>query len=153
MTSSRRPKAWRTARKPPCRRSSTVASRHWTTPSVDDVLAATQFLDQMVELDGEADAEHVSQAGTGQAEPRREADPHVPGQLPAEHRREVVRSVAKRQRPAVSDTPVGFSAGNEFLSAEDTRPACRTMQGTRCCHRIPKLPGCVRQISPRDSNA
>ena len=41
------------------------------------VPAATQFLDQMVELDGEADAEHVIQAGMGQAEARGEADTHV----------------------------------------------------------------------------
>src|SRR3974390_25498 len=104
----------------------------------------------MVELDGEADAEHVIQAGTGQAEPRREADPHVSGELPAEHRREVLRRVAERQRPGVSDTPVGFSTGDELLGTEGAYPAGRTMQGMSRCHRIPKLPRRVRQVFFRD---
>ncbi len=58
--------------------------------------AGTQSFDQMVELDGEADAERAIQARTGDAEPWREADPHVPGKLPAEHGRELVRRVAER---------------------------------------------------------
>ena len=68
-------------------------------PSIDEatVPAGTQSFHQMIELDGEADAEHVIQAGTGHAEPRREADPHVPGELPAEHGREIVRRVAERE--------------------------------------------------------
>src|SRR5580704_8925568 len=99
------------------------------------------------EADRKADAVDVVEAGLGQPPARSEAQTHIPGQLPTDLRRQILRGIAQGEAPGVSQAAVDFPSHHNFVGAERAfMTSGGTAQRTGDSHCIAEFPWLMSKI-------